>query len=76
MRTQKSVSEGRKPFTPPAGPDETPEVRQALAKAEENAACARSARTREDRDYYERMSRKWLNVAQGWRVIADVDKAH
>jgi len=66
----------RKPFTPPADPDEDPEVRQALAKAEQNAAHARSSRTREDRDYYERMSRKWLGIAKGWRVIADVGKAH
>ena len=56
----------RKPFTPPADPNEDPEVRKALVIAKENAAHARLSRTREDRDYYERMSRKWLGIAPTW----------
>jgi hypothetical protein len=50
---------------------EPPEVKQAVAKAEENAAQARSAKTAQDREFYERMSRKWLDVAEHWRVIVD-----
>jgi hypothetical protein len=73
MRNQDTVSGRRKSFAPLAGPDE---VRQALAKAEENAARARSARTRADRNYYERMTRTWRGIADGWHVIANVDKTH
>jgi hypothetical protein len=51
-----------------------PEVKQALAKAEECAKLAASAKSFRDRDYYERMRRKWLGIADGWRVIAEVDK--
>ncbi len=42
-----------------------------MAKAEENATRARSAKTAQDREYYERMSRKWLGIAEDWRVIVD-----
>jgi hypothetical protein len=52
-----------------------PEVKQALAKAAECAKKAALARALEDRDYYERMQRKWLGIAEGWRVIVEVDKA-
>jgi hypothetical protein len=54
---------------------DAPEVKQALAKAEECAKQAALAKTFKDRDYYERMRRKWLGVADGWRVITEVDKA-
>jgi hypothetical protein len=54
------------------GRREAPDVTQALAKAEYNAARARSAKTDQDREYYERMGRTWLGIAQAWRVIADV----
>jgi len=40
---------------------------QAVAKAEENAIQARSAKTAQDREYYQQMSRKWLDVAEHWR---------
>jgi hypothetical protein len=39
-----------------------PEIKQAVAKADENAAKARSAKTAQDREYYERMSQKWLGI--------------
>jgi hypothetical protein len=52
-----------------------PEVMQALAKAEECAKKAASAKTNEDRDFHERMRRKWLGLADGWRVIDEIDKA-
>jgi hypothetical protein len=64
------------PFVPAASLREATEVKQALAKAEENVARARSAKTAQDREYYERMSRTWLGIAHAWRVIADVDKAY
>jgi hypothetical protein len=54
---------------------EPPEVKQALAKAEECAKKAALAKTPKDRAYYERMHRKWLGIAEGWRVIVEVDKA-
>jgi 3-methyladenine DNA glycosylase AlkD len=50
------------------------EVKQALAKAEECARLAASAKTLKDRDYYDRMCRKWLGIADGWRVIDELDK--
>jgi hypothetical protein len=55
---------------------EAPEVVQALAKAEENAKLAAQAKTADDRDYYERMRRKWLAIAEGWRVIDEIDQVH
>jgi hypothetical protein len=51
------------------------EIKQALAKAEECAEKAALAKTAKDRDYYERMRRKWLGLVDGWRVIEEVDKA-
>jgi hypothetical protein len=53
---------------------DAPEVKQALAKAEECAKRAAAAKTKKDRDYYERMHRKWLGIAEGWRVITEIDK--
>ncbi len=54
--------------------DEAPEVKQALAKAEEYAARAVSVKDSQERERCERMRRKWLGIADGWRVIAEVDK--
>jgi hypothetical protein len=54
---------------------EAPEIKQALAKVEEYAKLASSARTIEDRDQYDRMSRKWLAIAESWRVIVEIDNA-
>jgi hypothetical protein len=56
--------------------DEAPEVKQALAKVEEYSRKAALAKSHKERDYYERMSRKWLGIADGWRVIVEVDQAH
>jgi hypothetical protein len=53
---------------------ELDDAQQALAKAEECAKQAALAKTFKDRDYYERMRRKWLGIAEGWRVIDEVDK--
>jgi hypothetical protein len=48
------------------------EVQQALAKAEENEWSAARAKTARDRAYYERMRRKWLGLAESWRIIDEV----
>lgn len=61
------------PFVSPASLRESLEAKQAVAKAEENATRARSAKTAEDREYYEQMSRKWFFIAEHWRMI---DKAY
>ena len=55
------------PFVSPASLREPPEVKQAVAKA----TRARSAKTAQDREFYERMSQKWLGIAEDWRVIVD-----
>jgi hypothetical protein len=52
------------------------QVKQAVAKAEKNTKLAAQAKTDKDRDYYERMRRKWLGLAQGWRVIDEIDQVH
>jgi hypothetical protein len=54
--------------------DEAPEVKHAFAKAEQYAARAVSAKDSQERERCERMRRKWLGIADGWRVIAEVDK--
>jgi len=50
------------------------QVKQADAKAKENARLAAQAKTDKDRDYYERMRRKWLGLADGWRVIDEINQ--
>ncbi len=57
------------------GLSDAPEVMRALAKADECAKQAALAKTDKDGDFHERMRRKWLGVADGWRVIEEVDKA-
>ena len=52
------------------------QVKQAVAKAEENAKLAAQSKIENDRDYYERMQRKWLGIAEGWRFIDEVDQVH
>jgi hypothetical protein len=51
------------------------EIQQALAKVEEYARKAALSKTAKDRDYYDRMRRKWLGIADGWRVIDEIDRA-
>ncbi len=53
---------------------DTPEVKQALAKAKECAKQATLAKTDNDRNFHERMRRKWLGLADGWRMIDEVNK--
>ena len=58
---------------PPAA-EEAPGVKQALAKAQEYAKLAAEAVEPRKREYFLRMERKWLGIADGWRVIASVDR--
>jgi hypothetical protein len=51
---------------------EAPEVIQALDKAQQYAEKAALAKTEEERNEYERLQRKWLGIADGWRVITEV----
>jgi hypothetical protein len=71
MSTRATLPGRQMPFVSPASLCDPPEVKQAVAKAEENATRGRSAKTAQDREYYERMSRKWLGIAEDWRVIVD-----
>ena len=55
---------------------EVPEVEEALRKAEEYATLAAQAADTKERDQLLRMERKWIGLADGWQVIADIDKPH
>ena len=55
--------------------DDPPEVGEAMAKAQEYANLAALAKTAKDRNYYERLRRKWLGLAEGWRFIAEIDRS-
>jgi hypothetical protein len=50
------------------------QLREALAKADENSRLAASAKNSQDQAYYQRVHRKWLGIADGWRMINNVDK--
>lgn len=58
----------------PSAEAPSPEVLEALSKAEEYAQLAASASTEKERAFYERMRGKWLSIADGWKVIDSVDK--
>jgi hypothetical protein len=51
---------------------DAPEVEQALAKADECEKMMSAAETDEDREFYDRMRRKWIGIAEGWRFIVEV----
>jgi hypothetical protein len=52
------------------------QLKQAIVKAQENAKLAAKAKTEKDRNYYDRMHRKWMGIADGWRVIDEIDQVH
>jgi|SRR5262245_21730938 hypothetical protein len=52
-----------------------PDVAQAHSKAREYELLAAAALDPEEKNYYERISRKWLGIADGWRVISEIDKS-
>jgi hypothetical protein len=51
------------------------EAMEAIAKAEEYATLAGSAKTSKERDYYHRMREKWLGIADGWRTLDNIGRA-
>jgi len=55
---------------------EVPEVEEALRKAEEYATLAAQALDTKQWDQLLRMERKWRGIADGWQVIANIDKPH
>ena len=52
--------------------EEAPEVRDALSKAEEYGRLSEGAVDPADKEQFERMRRKWMGIAEGWRFIASV----
>jgi hypothetical protein len=50
------------------------ELQEALAQAAEYAQLAAVAENVQDKAHYQRMHRKWLGIAAGWRMINDVGK--
>jgi hypothetical protein len=55
---------------------QAPEVTQALDKAEEYGLYAALAESAEDRNYYQRLRDKWIDIADSWRLIAEFDTKH
>jgi hypothetical protein len=76
MSTRETPSGRRQPPTMPYCLDDAPEIKEALARAQDFSRRAAAATDSTERDYCERMYRKWLGIADGWRVIVEVDKAH
>jgi hypothetical protein len=74
MAIQGREGKGEKPWAGVPTVEEAPEVKQALGKAHEYAKLAAEAVDPRKREYFLRMERKWLGIADGWRVIANVDK--
>ena len=55
---------------------DVPQVDDCFIKAVENSERAASAKRAADRDFYLRMERKWLGLAEGLRWIADLERRH
>jgi hypothetical protein len=55
---------------------ELPEIEDCLLRAVENSERAASAKHAKDRDFYLRIERKWLGLADGFRWIADLERRH
>jgi hypothetical protein len=60
----------------PAKWSDVPEIEDCFIKATENSERAASAKRAADRDFYLRMERKWLGLADGFRWIADLERRH
>ena len=54
---------------------DVPEIEDSFIKAVENSERAASAKRAADRDFYLRMERKWLGLADGFRWIADASRS-
>ena len=51
---------------------EPPELRDAVAKAKEFAALAEAENNPKQKAFYDRMSRKWQGIADGYRFIVEI----
>ena len=50
------------------------ELQAALSKVEEHSHLMASSKNAENREYHDRMRRAWRGLADGWRIINDIDK--
>ena len=55
---------------------DVPQVEDCFLKAAENAERAAAASRDEERQFYLKLEKKWLGLADGFRRIADVDRRH
>jgi len=55
---------------------EVPEIEDCFIKAAESSERAARAKRAADRDFYLRMERKWLGLADGFRWIAELERRH
>lgn len=74
MALEGRETKSQKPLAVAPAVEDAPEVKQALTKAQEYGKLAAEAVEPRKREYFLRMERKWLGIADGWRVIASVDK--
>jgi len=63
-------------LAPPERWSDVPEVEECFLKAMENAEQAAAAKKHEQRDFYHRMERKWLGLAEGYRFLSEVARRH
>ena len=50
------------------------ELEAALAKVEEHSQAMATAKNSDERAWHDRMRRKWMGLAEGWRMISEIDK--
>jgi hypothetical protein len=55
---------------------DVPEVEECFLKAMESAWRAAAAKKHAQRDFYQRMERKWLGLAEGYRFLSEVARRH
>ena len=55
---------------------DVPEVEDCFIKAMKNAELAAVARKQEQREFHQRMERKWLGLAEGYRFLSEVARRH
>ncbi len=55
---------------------EDPDAEKCLIKAVKNAEQAAAVKSPEDREFHLRMERKWLGLAAGYQLIANVNRRH
>jgi hypothetical protein len=60
--------------TDPGKWSDVPEVMECFRRAQESADRAAAARNAREREFYSRMERKWLGIAEGYGWMADLEK--